>query len=182
MDVEDDASCFQVEITEANTESDECVTYTIRTVVRTGRINPTAFTARRRYNQFLQLHAELLKAAPLTGSEEAIRYNSTRAGVVPLLPPKLPFQNNRAVAFVEQRRADLETYLVALMKQHDIATNRDMQSFLCLAIDTSGVGQLSEFQWMKRTQAPSGRGGSGERRSVPGASRGRTGSGRCVLL
>jgi hypothetical protein len=173
---------FVVQITEANTESDECVTYTIRTAVRSA--TGTAFTARRRYNQFLQLHEELLKASPLTGSNEAIRCNKAR-GVVPLLPPKLPFQNNRATSFIEQRRADLESYLVALVKQHEFANNPDVQSFLCMesiSFRESGVGQLSEFQWMKRTQAPCGRGSSGGRRRAPGASRKSAGGGPCVLL
>lgn len=180
---EDVTNGFVVQITEANTESDECVTYTIRTAaVRSA--TGTAFTARRRYNQFLQLHAELLKASPLTGSNEAIRCNKAR-GVVPLLPPKLPFQNNRATAFIEQRRADLESYLVALVKQHEFANNPDVQSFLCMesiSFRESGVGQLSEFQWMKRTQAPCGRGSSGGRRRAPGASRKSAGGGPCVLL
>ena len=178
-------AALSVLITDVDTASAEYTTYTIRTTVepREGedavRGSSTNWTTTsRRYNQFAQLHAELLKTSPLTGSDEAIRIHEAR-GVVPILPAKQPFKSNRDAAFLEQRRVDLEAFLGAIVAQPFFRTNRDVLSFLGATqiLSTHSLDSLSEFQWAKRTMAP-------QRTSVGGSPHARAAAtrGGCVLL
>ncbi|CEL92941.1 unnamed protein product [Vitrella brassicaformis CCMP3155] len=110
----------------------------------------------RRYSQFSDLHAQLVRSGANTG------------GRLPLLPPKR-LTGVLEKEFVEQRRGDLEAYLTQLIARAPLAA---FSPFLCAFLEIPKP--LQQILWELLNASPSGLATAQQKSEASGATDGTT--------